>query len=416
MRKLILLIIGLISNLISFSQYPTCPQYSVPARWIAREYHRNYPELPNTWPVIPAKGWMRIEQFSDDFNTGVLDRSKWQVVDNFCHPMSPRAYFLDSPATVYVNGGFLKLRTIDVVPPHYCYVNWTDPPHGNYYNYASGYIQSQTDFHYGYVEIKFNMPSNMVYHPAIWLRGGIWQNGGFTALGEFDVFELVQTSLADNMFMNNVYKNDTTFPDNFSISCDNYFYSSFANQPMIIGIEWFPETINFYLNGLITTSIKNTCEPESQYCNPANYISINPNQSAFPNGQYPQYLPYSDFTCLDYRNFIPMKFQVSWSLVNGGTPNLNEGWDIDYIHSYKLVKSSLPTTYWPLECNLSDPELFKVHENLKFGGDASHTFTLPTSEGDCDIWGTNSIILDKGFSASSEFTGRVIVTDSDLFY
>ena len=44
-----------------------------------------------------TSGWVQKNEYSDDFNGPLLDTTKWSVYNNYCHTMSPKAFFVNSP-------------------------------------------------------------------------------------------------------------------------------------------------------------------------------------------------------------------------------------------------------------------------------------------------------------------------------
>ena len=352
---------------------------------------KNYGNVPTN--IIPlSTGWIPYAPFTDEFDT--FDSSKWTKNNNTCHPMSTHAYFSNSSQNVYISNGRLILKARPLKVPFWC-VHWDTAKN---YNYSSGYIRSNNSIRYGYIEIKCKLPNNIALAPCFWLFG---QTGlhypPFTnyRYDEIDVFEFHSPNSGYDLsktLMQNFYHNlHDPLNTRSALRQNIHFTNSFLNQDIIFAVEWLPEELHFYVNGHLTMSVKFADENSG-------YIHTE-----------------SDFTCTNFLDAIGQKMQISLSVNSliSQHPDLSNGFEIDYIRSYKLVEG-FNYEYWPSNFSMSDPNMFKVHKNIRLGG-VGKTANIPSGE-NITIWATDGIILDKGFTVSGNtiFTARNIAT-TELF-
>lgn len=146
--------------------------------------------LAGSAPVasIPQQAGERTLLFSDEFDSGTLDRSKWNVIGpDFWVNNEQQAYF-DSPDTIQfassadgADGGVLILRPV-----------WrpdADPKTERGADFHSGRINTRGKFEFthGRAEARIRMPDAVGVWPAFWLLGnGQWPNSG-----EIDIMEYV---------------------------------------------------------------------------------------------------------------------------------------------------------------------------------------------------------------------------------
>jgi len=326
-----------------------------------------------------TSGWEYFDEFSDEFSGTSLDLSKWRIFNNFCHGMSPMAYFKNSSDNIFVENDTLKLRAKHESNSYQC--------EGKSYNYSSGYIGSINTFQYGYVEIKCFLPTDIALNPCFWFFGDNGEN-----YDEIDVFEKLLDPPSNEVMMQNFY-HDLYYPDTSKLLQLLDFNQNFVGVESIYAIEWLPYELNYYLNGNLTSAVRYTTNPD--------YYSSTQSQ----------------YTCADYINAIPQWLQLSLSLNTWVNPNSNlfAGFDILYVKSYKLVKG-FDYEFWPISFSMTNQDMFKVHKSVRLGG-THHSAVIPSGE-NITMWATDGIVLDKGFllSGNTEFTARVIVTHDSLFY
>lgn len=344
----------------------------------------NWMNKPVVNQILPTQvkdmgtGWILNPGTSDEFTGTSLNISKWNAYNNYCHGMSPYAYFKYDPLNVSVSNGRLKLS---------CRPDNPFPCSGVNLNYSTGYVFMRTPSQYGYIEIKCKLPNEALLNPCFWMYGGPVNDYDEIDVWEYILGDPVNYKLRQNV-AHNLFQSDQT-----GQNLDIQFDQPFTGNDIIFAIEWLPYEINYLINGQVTACTKYTTE--------VGYIS--------PQG----YKPRSEFTCVNFDNANAQNYQVSLSLSNP-TNNLSEGFEVDYIRSYKL-QEGINGLYWPSIISLSDVNLSKVHLETKLGGD-SHNGVVPQGS-NINIWAHNSVILDKGFtvSTSTSFTARTVRTAPALF-
>jgi beta-glucanase (GH16 family) len=354
----------------------------------------------NSYGAFPASnteittGWTSYAPFTDEFT--YFDSNKWEKKNSHCHSMSSYAFFSSSSNNVFIQSGKLILKAKQESTPTECCL-WGDPDLCSDYYYSSGYVVSKNTIRYGYIEIKCYLPTNIALDPCFWMYG---MQGGFPPdpnyrYDEIDVFEKkLPPNHSNYTLMQNFYHNIHDDGSNGTVSklTQNIaFTTPFVGQWVTFAVEWLPEEINFFTNGHLTKAVKFAEENSGQ---------VNPN---------------SDFTCTNFLDAIGQKFQISLSvnsLISTYT-DVNQGFEIEYVRSYKLVEG-FNYEYWPSSFSITDPNMFKVHKNIRLGG-TGKTAVIPQDE-NITVWATDGITLDKGFTVSGNttFTARNIVT-TNLF-
>jgi len=319
-------------------------------------------------------GWILDTDFSDEFN--YYDPIKWPAHNNDCHPMSPVAYFSSSNYNVYVSSGKLILKAIRESSTQ-CDINHT---------YSTGWVRFHEPIRYGYIEIQCYLPAEIALNPGFWLFGD-----EPTAYDEIDVFEKSLDQSDSYSFLQNFY-HDLFESTQGSLKQRVHFTSSFQGISAKYAVEWLPEEINYYVNGNITKSVK--------FASPSSGL-IGEN---------------TNYSCIDFLDAVGQRIQLSLSVnyqAYSGS-DLTRGFEIDYVHSYKLSQG-YNYEYWPTAFSMSDANIFKVNKSVKLGG-SGHTANIPENQ-NITVWATDSIVLGPNFNVSgSTFTARTIVTSSELFY
>lgn len=175
--------------------------------------------------------------FEDEFEGSTFDTDYW----SYCKRGTPawNKYLVSSPKTVLVENGVLKVRAIKNTNTD------SDPV-----PYHTGGIESRGKFNfkYGKAEIRAKFDNGQGSWPAIWMMP---ENniGGWPAGGEIDIMEHLN---ADNLIHQTVhsaytytpgYKNNPTSTKTTSINKDDW---------NVYGFNWYPDRIDFTLNGNIT--------------------------------------------------------------------------------------------------------------------------------------------------------------------
>jgi beta-glucanase (GH16 family) len=119
--------------------------------------------------------------FFDDFNTGQLDRTKWNVVITGFHVNNELQAYVDSATTLYEKDGQLVFQP--------AYAPGFITKDGQHFDFISARINTQDkfDFLYGRAEARIRIDSGAGLWPAWWMLGyGKWPD-----CGEQDVMEFV---------------------------------------------------------------------------------------------------------------------------------------------------------------------------------------------------------------------------------
>jgi hypothetical protein len=339
-----------------------------------------------------------IDLLSDEFNEQTLNPVKWKFRDSLCHNMSLKAWFEETDTTIQFNSNCLILKAQNKTHSVVC----TDGEGvTRTFDYASGYICSQHTVRYGYYEIRGKMPANICIQPSFWTIG---QKGAFQSFkyDEIDVFEFDPRETENSHYRQACLHRyphptlDSTIAKD--IECKNVDLNvPFSSDTIVWGLEWLPTEINLFIN--------------STWCNGFKYDStghyINRSQVGHPGL----------FTCVDFTYAIPQWIQLSLSLNEVGgilNDNLTEGWAIDWFRSYKLRQTNL--NYWPSTISQNDPNLSKVHQSVRIGGDTLHSGVIP-SNSQVTLWSKSDITLDKGFTVGpgTTLTLRAINPAPELF-
>ena len=183
--------------------------------------------------------------FADEFNTGVLDRQKWNVVGmDFWVNFEEQAY-LDSPDTIRfaddvegADGGALVLKPV--------YRPGVDTRADRNADFISGRINSRDKvaFTHGRVEARIKLPPNEGVWPAFWLLG----NGTWPDTGEIDIMEYVgETDWTGVALHGPGYSGETPIVDKFFFP-----EGESATDWHVYAIEWTTEAVLFEVDGRLT--------------------------------------------------------------------------------------------------------------------------------------------------------------------
>lgn len=193
----------------------------------------------------------------DEFNSSTLDSNKWRTDKP---RMSGTAEHTISNAAwaIAQNGGNLKLNAV--------YNEWYDP------NATSGFTsykyvapntvstENKMSFQYGYLEIRAKVPYKEGCWPSFWLRShhatDKRQNPEFEV--ELDVFEVFgsKNSLASNLHQQTYNGVSGASFMTISSAINNEEIHTFKNSSNLsneyhtYGLEWEPEKIAIYVDGV----------------------------------------------------------------------------------------------------------------------------------------------------------------------
>ena len=180
--------------------------------------------------------------FADEFDSGSLDRTKWNVEGIDFWVNNEQQAYVDSPDTILfvdgiegADGGALALKPV--------YRPGVDTRTDRKADFISGRINSKgkVEFMHGRAEARIKMPADEGVWPAFWLLG----NGKWPDTGEIDIMEYVgepdwigvalhgpgysgETPLVNKFF----------FPDGLDVT-DWHTYA----------VEWTGDQIDFLIDG-----------------------------------------------------------------------------------------------------------------------------------------------------------------------
>ena len=319
-------------------------------------------------PVTP--GWRKYQAFSDDFDATQLNTNIWYIRDMYIHENHTNVGYINSPTTVHVENGKLYLtltpNTDNIVFPSY---NYSIP------TYLSGWVKTNNQIRYGYIETECYLPSNSLYMPCLWTT-----NSYQPWYGEVDVFEkaIVDNVSCPEKLRQNCYAKKNGIRSDLTQLLT--FPQSLTGNSFVFGVEILPKEVVFYINGRVTSHVKY-------------------NDHLFND--------WNTYTCTDMEELPAMNIVLSLTChtpsSNAPTLPQNSTW-FEYVHSYKLERGETDT-YHPTTFVPSD-ESTKVYPHVILGGTGC-TANVNTSTA---IWAEQDIVLDKGFelSANTPFSARVI--------
>ena len=185
--------------------------------------------------------------FSDEFNSEVLDRSKWNVIGPELWVNNEQQVYVDAPDTIRVlpagavpgaDGGVLVLQ------PQFR--KGYEAPGGRVADFVSGRIDSRGKFQFthGRAVARIRMSDAVGVWPAFWLLG----NGKWPDSGEIDIMEYVgEADWTSVALHGRGYSGETPLVDKqfFPDGTDATQWHDYA-------VEWTPRQILFTVDGRLT--------------------------------------------------------------------------------------------------------------------------------------------------------------------
>jgi len=190
-------------------------------------------------------GWKLDPAFSDEFDTGQLDRKKW-------HPSNPqwrgRRPTQFHPKNVSQEGGELVMRINqhgeDKLKPGY--------------THSSGYVKSKRTILYGYFEMEAKLMD------APWVSGFWLYSDTPTWWTEIDIcencpgIEKRRQDLSSNVHVFRSPKEHGNVTKHFSKTQKHYFPFELQRDYHVWGLEWNEKVIRFFIDGALFREIENT--------------------------------------------------------------------------------------------------------------------------------------------------------------
>ncbi|WP_420605814.1 glycoside hydrolase family 16 protein [Novosphingopyxis sp.] len=182
--------------------------------------------------------------FADEFDSGALDRGKWNVVGPEFWVNNEQQAYVDSPDTVRVlpagtiagaDGGVLALKPT--------FSKGFETPSGRPADFLSGRITTRDkfDFTYGTASARIKMPDAQGVWPAFWLLG----YGEWPASGETDIMEYVGEKDWTGVALHGPgYSGETPL-------VNKYFFRDDTDVTdwHVYSVDWTPDQILFKLDG-----------------------------------------------------------------------------------------------------------------------------------------------------------------------
>lgn len=196
-------------------------------------------------PISGGTGWRRV--FTEEFNSGGLDRSKWTRCywwdDGGCTNLGNRNLNWYLPNNVSVRNGALVLTARE---------QQVRGIHGRLFPYTSGMVTTGRDyaerqrsdrfsFTYGYVEIRARIPSGRGLWPALWLMPSTQRE-----LPEIDIMEVIGHR-PNVLEMHYHYRGDT---GQRRTANRRATVADLSRNWHVYGLEWSPNALIWYLDGV----------------------------------------------------------------------------------------------------------------------------------------------------------------------
>jgi beta-glucanase (GH16 family) len=191
--------------------------------------------MPVMYASVPIRPKPGKVIFFDDFNTGQLDRSKWNVVVTGFHVNNEQQAYVDSANTLYEENGALVLKP--------CFSQGFVTADGQHFDFISARINTmhKFDFLYGRAEARIRMDSGAGLWPAWWMLG----YGDWPACGETDIMEFVgEGDWVSAAVHGPHYSGETPFVNRW------YFPGKEdVTQWHTYAVDWAPESLVFSYDG-----------------------------------------------------------------------------------------------------------------------------------------------------------------------
>lgn len=215
------------------------------------------PALPRTEPVkswegsfVPA-GYALV--FNDEFSDSALDRQKWFT--RYIHE-SGTGNRLNDEQQVYTDAGthVVKDGVLQLVGKRLA------TPARRGIDYESGMIRSDFTLRYGFLEARVKMPGARGVAAAFWLNSDVAASGRLNWPPEIDMFEFVNNGKDD--LPNKLHLAASVFPERSQVVYtyalpgfdkkrgDYHAPFDFSSAFHTIGLEWTPERLTTYVDGL----------------------------------------------------------------------------------------------------------------------------------------------------------------------
>ncbi|MEM6883433.1 MAG: family 16 glycosylhydrolase [Verrucomicrobiota bacterium] len=214
-------------------------------------------QLTNSLPLSDQENrgnWVPFKPMWDDFDGETLDTEKWYDHNPFWYGRAPGRFL---SRNVKVADGYLQLTTSkDPSLPHEQFYN-----NGLvYHDYVSASVVSTVHVNYGYFEIRAR-PMDSAASSAWWFTGSSTEIAtGREQRLEIDMFE-IGGNAADKEYSYNMNLHmfkTRDFAKHYSLGGIWQAERRLADDFRIYGIEWTPDIIKYYVDGVLVRRAKNT--------------------------------------------------------------------------------------------------------------------------------------------------------------
>jgi len=183
--------------------------------------------------------------WNDEFNyNGVPDSTKWNYnVGGHGWGNNELQYYTSKDTTnAYVEDGFLKITARKQIKENRQYTS------------ARLHTKNKAEFQYGKIEIRAKLPAGRGTWPAIWMLGKNIDKAKWPACGEIDIMEHVGYE-KDSVF-GTIHTETFNHMKGTQKSKGIYIRSPYDSFH-VFSIEWTPVKIDFMMDGLLFSHIKN---------------------------------------------------------------------------------------------------------------------------------------------------------------
>ncbi len=192
-----------------------------------------------------AGAWTPYAPMSDEFEAGSLDTNKWVCNLEWWQGRPPSLF---SAKNVTVSNGLLQLTMRQETLP-------AGLRQAGYHDYSSAALHSRDRTCYGYFEVKAR-PMNSAGSSAFWFQQDAVPNWAT----EIDVFELCGKS-ARYEFSDHMTLHVFATPQekrHWSVGQDWVAPWKLADRFHVYGLEWDPEDLKYYVDGVLVRQVQNT--------------------------------------------------------------------------------------------------------------------------------------------------------------
>ncbi|MDP4879858.1 MAG: family 16 glycosylhydrolase, partial [Opitutales bacterium] len=197
----------------------------------------------------------------DEFNENSLDTDKWHDHNPYWYGRIPGRFLARH---VRVENGKMAITMVkDSSLPHEQFYR----SHNVYKDYASGSIVSKERINYGYFEIRAK-PMASAGSSAWWFTGSSIDQATDTHIRlEIDVFEIGGKAKGKELKYNmNLHDFKTAAnPKHYSLGGSWVAERPLAGDFRVYGLEWTPETIKYFVDGVLVRRVNNTRWHGPQY-------------------------------------------------------------------------------------------------------------------------------------------------------